>query len=107
MFLDRMIFLTPRGAVDAVTVTGDTVDRPPPAVVDSLFLILFDPQHLYPTQNFKIYAATFSVSRGMSVLSPFVTAQVDAVHPRAPPRHRAQHPTNSLLRTGHSINGGS
>ena len=102
-----MIFLTPRGAVDAVTVTGDTVDRPAPAVVDSLFCILVDPQHLYPTQNFLIYAATFSVSRGMAVLLPFVTAQVDAVHPRATPRHRAQHPTNSLLRTGHSIDGDS
>ena len=104
MFLDCMIFQTPRGAVDAVTVTGDTADRSPPAVVDSLFLILFDPQHLHRTQNFMIYAATFSVSRGMAVLSPFVTAQVDAVHPRAPPRHRAQHPTFSLLRIGHNIN---
>ena len=104
MFLDCMIFQTPRGADDAVTVTGDTADRSAPAVVDSLFFILFDPQHLHPTQNFPIYAATFSVLRGMAVLSPFATAQVDADHPRATPRHRAQHPTFSHLRTGHSIN---
>ena len=99
-----MIFQTPRGAVDAVTVTGDTADRSPPAVVDSLFLLLFDTQHLYLMQNFTIYAATFSVLRGMAVLLVFATPHCDAVHPRATPRHRAQHPTFSLLRTGHSFN---
>ena len=104
MFLDRMIFQTPRGAVDAVTVTGDTADRSAPAVVDSLFLLLFDTQHLHLTQNFKIYAATFSVLRGMAVLSSFAIAHFDATPPRATPHHRAQHPTFSILRNGYSIN---
>ena len=104
MFPDRVIFQTPRGTDDAVTVTGDTADRSPPAVVDSLFLPLFDTQHLHRTQNFKIYAATFSVSRGMAVLSSFATAHFAAIHPRAPPRHRARPPTFSFLRTGLNIN---
>ena len=84
-------FQTPRGAFDAVTVTGDTVDRPPPAVVDSFFLLLFDPQHLHWTQNFMIYAATFSVCRGMAVFSLFDVPRSDVVHPPTPHNHRQQH----------------